>query len=58
MNDSLWKLFQGVCLDWSVTEEEYNKRGLDVEQYGQKMTYDEILDWIIGHIVEKYGKNT
>jgi hypothetical protein len=55
--DSLSKLFQGVCPDWSVTEDEYKKRGLDVEQYGPKMTLDETWDWMIDYLVEKYGKN-
>lgn len=55
--ETLSKIYMAVDPDWSVTEEEYAKRGISKEDYG-KENYDTIWRWFAEHLGEKYGKNT
>jgi hypothetical protein len=55
--DTLAKLYQHVCPEWKVDEEEYKKhnRPLPSEQEDPKpLPYDEIWDWMIDHIIDEY----
>lgn len=54
------KLYMGVCPDWNVENEDYIKHGLkpptiDDEEY-EEISYDTVWDWMVDHIIEKYGK--
>ena len=56
--DSLSKLYKGLCPDWSITEEEYKKhnRPLPSKDNPEPLPYVDAWDWMIDHLIEKYGK--
>lgn len=50
LNNIFSKLFQEVCPDWSITDEEYAKRGLEVDD--KPLDLITTWDWMVDHIIE------